>query len=308
MLSTSVPSQATSDLSGVSQFSQIDRNQISYTLTLQHPVDIECEPFGSGFIGNNCTLKYSAKQTSSNSSSSGIGGLFELRLFDLSNNQIDSENAFARSTVSLKDQSFDFRFKLQNSTQIRIGINPNTRYPSTVISQTPIRVTVITNAEKDRRANEARATKEAFEKSEMAKKLLTIQCTNKKSTKQVKGEKPRCPKGWKNPIQNYPTFKAFSSCKLFKKDYRFSSASLEDRGSTLILGAGGKYPSVFNAVAIKDLACTLAMTSAPSFVVSQIDSTRALDGMQKAKWGSIEAFWTYHPDDGLDISFNYKGK
>jgi hypothetical protein len=43
---------------------------------------------------------------------------------------------------------------------------------------------------------------------------------------------------------------------------------------------------------------------APSFVTAQIDSTRALDGLQKATWGRLSAFWTYHPDNGLNISIN----
>ena len=44
--------------------------------------------------------------------------------------------------------------------------------------------------------------------------------------------------------------------------------------------------------------------NAPSFVTAQIDTTRALDGLQKATWGKLSAFWTYHPDNGLNISFN----
>jgi hypothetical protein len=44
--------------------------------------------------------------------------------------------------------------------------------------------------------------------------------------------------------------------------------------------------------------------NAPSFVTAQIDTTRALDGLQKATWGKLRAFWTYHPDNGLNISFN----
>ena len=33
-----------------------------------------------------------------------------------------------------------------------------------------------------------------------------------------------------------------------------------------------------------------------------INSTRALDGMQTDSWHDITARWTYHPDDGLDIT------
>jgi hypothetical protein len=40
---------------------------------------------------------------------------------------------------------------------------------------------------------------------------------------------------------------------------------------------------------------------APSFVVTEIDNTRALDGMQRDHWRKFKASWTYHPDDGLNI-------
>lgn len=36
-------------------------------------------------------------------------------------------------------------------------------------------------------------------------------------------------------------------------------------------------------------------------MTAQMDSTRALDGMQTAEWDTFEAKWTYHPDDGLDV-------
>jgi hypothetical protein len=35
--------------------------------------------------------------------------------------------------------------------------------------------------------------------------------------------------------------------------------------------------------------------------VTEIDNTRALDGMQRDSWRKFKASWTYHPDDGLNI-------
>jgi hypothetical protein len=32
-----------------------------------------------------------------------------------------------------------------------------------------------------------------------------------------------------------------------------------------------------------------------------MEKTRALDGRQTASWSFIEASWTYHPDNGLDV-------
>ena len=31
--------------------------------------------------------------------------------------------------------------------------------------------------------------------------------------------------------------------------------------------------------------------------------TRALDGMQTDSWGGMTARWTYHPDNGMNITF-----
>ncbi|WP_454698206.1 hypothetical protein [Arthrobacter humicola] len=52
---------------------------------------------------------------------------------------------------------------------------------------------------------------------------------------------------------------------------------------------------------VAHMACILTAVAVPDSVVSQIDATRALDGMQKASWDKMSATWTYHPDHGLKI-------
>lgn len=47
--------------------------------------------------------------------------------------------------------------------------------------------------------------------------------------------------------------------------------------------------------------CILNELDVPDSVLAQIGATRALDGMQRAEWGTVKATWTYHPDDGLDL-------
>lgn len=54
---------------------------------------------------------------------------------------------------------------------------------------------------------------------------------------------------------------------------------------------------------ITDVACLLTELDAPDYVTQHVDSTRALDGQQTDEWGTYEARWTYHPDDGLQITF-----
>ncbi|GAB3262793.1 hypothetical protein [Arthrobacter pigmenti] len=50
-----------------------------------------------------------------------------------------------------------------------------------------------------------------------------------------------------------------------------------------------------------DVACVLMELETTDSVVSQIDSTRALDGRMTGDWGEFSASWGYHPDSGLDI-------
>ena len=159
----------------------------------------------------------------------------------------------------------------------------------------------------DRAAADAKAAADraATQTAQDAKKL-TITCVKGKVKKKVTGEIPKCPSGYKNPLDAYLTFKAFSNCKLYKKDSYLGGINLADGGKTLTFSGVGKYTSVTSAGNYTDLVCALAVLKVPSFVQTQIDTTRALDGMQKATWGKISAIWTYHPDNGLNISFNSK--
>lgn len=53
---------------------------------------------------------------------------------------------------------------------------------------------------------------------------------------------------------------------------------------------------------IEYVSCILGKLNTPDYVVRHIDSTRALDGQQIEEWDGIKARWTYHPDDGLQIT------
>jgi BspA type Leucine rich repeat region (6 copies) len=160
----------------------------------------------------------------------------------------------------------------------------------------------------DRAAAEARAAADraATQAAQDAKKL-TITCTKGKTSKKVTGESPVCPKGFTNSMGKYLTFQAYSKCRLYKKNSPIAGISLLDAGQTLKFSYTGKYSSYMaSAASYADVSCTLSVMKAPSFVTSQIDTTRALDGLQRATWGKNSAFWTYHPDNGLNISFNSK--
>lgn len=74
-----------------------------------------------------------------------------------------------------------------------------------------------------------------------------------------------------------------------------------DKGKTLTLTTAGKSGKSASYTDIEDVACVLAKLEVPSYVVSHIDSTRALDGQQTDEWDGISARWTYHPEDGLHL-------
>lgn len=70
-----------------------------------------------------------------------------------------------------------------------------------------------------------------------------------------------------------------------------------------IIGAGAEedYPERGDAV-FDTMVCALGLSGVPDRVISQISSTRALDGMQFAEWDDLAAQWNYHPDAGMNIT------
>lgn len=79
-----------------------------------------------------------------------------------------------------------------------------------------------------------------------------------------------------------------------------SNVRIGDKGHTLIIdrawadsGAGASSTQVL---------CIFDEIELPDYVFSQIEGTRALDGRQEADFGDYSAFWTYHPDNGLNMT------
>lgn len=79
-----------------------------------------------------------------------------------------------------------------------------------------------------------------------------------------------------------------------------SGGEIRDDGDTLVLDMyAGSYG--VGGAEYEDIMCFLGELDAPASVTTRMESTRALDGMQSWQWDDLEASWTYHPDDGLDI-------
>ncbi|MCW2533307.1 MAG: hypothetical protein JWP62_2877 [Blastococcus sp.] len=79
-----------------------------------------------------------------------------------------------------------------------------------------------------------------------------------------------------------------------------------DDGSSVELDMkGDDYNS--GTLTFTSVACVLDELGIPDSVMSKMDSTRSIDGRQTEDWDGIEANWTYHPDDGLDVILELKG-
>lgn len=77
------------------------------------------------------------------------------------------------------------------------------------------------------------------------------------------------------------------------------SVQLGDGGGTLVIDGAGRDG---NGASLKTIACYLKALKTPDSVISKMDGTRALDGRQAAEWDGIAASWTYHPDQGINIT------
>ena len=136
----------------------------------------------------------------------------------------------------------------------------------------------------------------------------TINCVKGKTSKKVMGDPPVCPSGFTDANAKLLPHVGYVKCRLYKKDSKYlGSVALQDKGRTLNFSTLGKYEGYGqNIPTWNDFVCATNAMGMPSFVMNQINTTRALDGRVTANWGKITATWTYHPDNGLNISFYNK--
>ena len=100
----------------------------------------------------------------------------------------------------------------------------------------------------------------------------------------------------------YSTHKAYYYCGLDSSSKKIW-AEVADNGRTLILNAVGKYRFTDLALQYEDYECVANYLKMPKSVQSKVGTTRALDGTLDGRWGSLTAFWNYHPDNGMNITF-----
>ena len=92
---------------------------------------------------------------------------------------------------------------------------------------------------------------------------------------------------------------AYSQCAKAAPDFATHSALDEDGNGWFLDGKGEESPGL----GMPDLACAIQNVAVPDSVVSRMQSTTALMGQQEATFDGITVRWSYHPSNGLDMSF-----
>ncbi len=72
--------------------------------------------------------------------------------------------------------------------------------------------------------------------------------------------------------------------------------NIEDAGRTLVMTVGNQFMSA------ETMNCVFDRLGTPDAVRQHVSTTRALDGQQTDSWPGYSARWTYHPDDGLQMT------
>jgi hypothetical protein len=79
-----------------------------------------------------------------------------------------------------------------------------------------------------------------------------------------------------------------------------SDVQVGDDGDTLTIDRMGA--EVSPGATFTQFDCIIEELDVPDSVVDRIENTRALDGYQDATFGEFAASWTYHPEDGLNMT------
>jgi hypothetical protein len=157
-------------------------------------------------------------------------------------------------------------------------------------------------------ADAEKAAADAVQAQQDAKQL-TITCKKGSVTKKIRGESPKCPKGYVNPIGNLLTFKAFSECKLYKTDAPLRGASLINSGKTLII-ENPLYSADPNAlfysparITMSDVDCAFDYMGASERVRSSLWDVKPVKGVRTIRWGKITLRYSEDPLFGRTYEF-----
>jgi hypothetical protein len=83
-------------------------------------------------------------------------------------------------------------------------------------------------------------------------------------------------------------------------------SSIGDNGATLSIDTMGETEYV--GASITDLMCVLddPDLGVPDYITQAVLETRAIDGRQNDEFDEITMSWSYHPDNGMSLTFHKK--
>lgn len=96
---------------------------------------------------------------------------------------------------------------------------------------------------------------------------------------------------------------ALDSC-LSEGDSGYDDIQVADDGSSMYLDGSGE--DDYSSLDYVDQFCVLNALDIPEIIVTRMNATSSLMGVQTGDWDGITASWTYHPNNGLDISLTKK--
>lgn len=103
-----------------------------------------------------------------------------------------------------------------------------------------------------------------------------------------------------------PSIPAKTPIQAAAVDCLVAEANVGDAGKSISFDTEGNDDPATGNDEMEDVACVLNALNVPDYVVTHIDDTRALDGMQEDTWDGYTARWTYHPDDGMNLTVYVK--
>ncbi len=280
-----------------------------YNFVFVHPTIVLCEAVDSTLGMSNCFLKFEF----SYSYSPGPGNRTSLygQILDSSGQKVGSwgeKNGLSDITITEKNNGKTLEgyayFSIRNAGSVFISIPQGDwgtgKWSIADTTATPISVRVMTKEEKA----EAVAAQLAADRAVLASRKLTVTCKMGAKKKTVIGDPPKCPSGYRTGMESHKTFSAYVGCKLYKRDQATDAyADLLKQGrelEILVPWISGKFE-----ITDADLSCVLRRLGVSSNTVLRMNKTRAIDGLQTARQGPINLFWSYHPDDGFFLRATY---
>ena len=94
---------------------------------------------------------------------------------------------------------------------------------------------------------------------------------------------------------------AVEKCNLTSSQY----VNVMDDGHSLSLDGRSDSSSV-DGIEFSDTSCVLQQLGIPAYISMLMNHTRALDGMQREEYDVYKIYWSFHPDNGLDIIIHMK--